>query len=241
MPKILPTTKPGGVVPNHAKNDQAARPAISQINGVSLTASSMSAILTHFRMCAKYIIAQTGSGSIPHRSGSKGWYFRSNCVNNSGCGRELPQPGAREARQAGAYSNQHQLDEIMGFLKPAPGAPSLFEESFVERERAQPEKSSDASVLSWGVGGDMCSARPRPAKLKPNYTRPGTQMLLPQNSPSNIARGWSQPIPSSRKCGIGLFAPAAREGKGQWGSLRERLFWGIWFFNRPQFLAGAPL
>ena len=30
---------------------------------------------------------------------------------------------------------ERQLDEIMGFLKPAPGAPSMFEESFVERER----------------------------------------------------------------------------------------------------------
>jgi len=30
---------------------------------------------------------------------------------------------------------ERQLDEIMGFLKPAPGAPSMFEESFLERER----------------------------------------------------------------------------------------------------------
>jgi AbrB family looped-hinge helix DNA binding protein len=30
---------------------------------------------------------------------------------------------------------ERQLDEIMGFLKPAPGGPSMFEESFVERER----------------------------------------------------------------------------------------------------------
>ena len=30
---------------------------------------------------------------------------------------------------------ERQLDEIMGFLKPAPGEPSMFEESFVERER----------------------------------------------------------------------------------------------------------
>ncbi|PYX10520.1 MAG: AbrB family transcriptional regulator [Acidobacteria bacterium] len=28
-----------------------------------------------------------------------------------------------------------QLDEIMGFLKPEPGAPSMFEEAFLERER----------------------------------------------------------------------------------------------------------
>jgi AbrB family looped-hinge helix DNA binding protein len=27
------------------------------------------------------------------------------------------------------------LDEIMGFLQPAPGEPSMFEESFAERER----------------------------------------------------------------------------------------------------------
>lgn len=30
---------------------------------------------------------------------------------------------------------EQQLDEIMGFLKPAPGEPSMFEESFAERER----------------------------------------------------------------------------------------------------------
>jgi AbrB family looped-hinge helix DNA binding protein len=30
---------------------------------------------------------------------------------------------------------ERRLDEIMGFLKPAPGEPSMFEESFVERER----------------------------------------------------------------------------------------------------------
>jgi len=30
---------------------------------------------------------------------------------------------------------ERQLDEIMGFLKPAAGAPSMFEDSFVERER----------------------------------------------------------------------------------------------------------
>jgi AbrB family looped-hinge helix DNA binding protein len=30
---------------------------------------------------------------------------------------------------------ERQLDEIMGFLKPAPGEPSMFEESFAERER----------------------------------------------------------------------------------------------------------
>jgi bifunctional DNA-binding transcriptional regulator/antitoxin component of YhaV-PrlF toxin-antitoxin module len=30
---------------------------------------------------------------------------------------------------------ERQLDEIMGFLKPAPGKPSMFEESFAERER----------------------------------------------------------------------------------------------------------
>lgn len=30
---------------------------------------------------------------------------------------------------------EKRLDEIMGFLKPAPGEPSMFEEIFVERER----------------------------------------------------------------------------------------------------------
>ena len=30
---------------------------------------------------------------------------------------------------------ERQLDEIMGFLRPAPGAPSMFEESLAERER----------------------------------------------------------------------------------------------------------
>ncbi len=30
---------------------------------------------------------------------------------------------------------ERQLDEIMGFLKPLPNSPSMFEESFVERER----------------------------------------------------------------------------------------------------------
>jgi len=30
---------------------------------------------------------------------------------------------------------ERQLDEIMGFLKPSPGEPSMFEESFAERER----------------------------------------------------------------------------------------------------------
>jgi AbrB family looped-hinge helix DNA binding protein len=30
---------------------------------------------------------------------------------------------------------ERQLDEIMGFLKPAPGEPSMFEESFAERDR----------------------------------------------------------------------------------------------------------
>lgn len=30
---------------------------------------------------------------------------------------------------------ERQLDEIMGFLKPKPGEPSMFEESFAERER----------------------------------------------------------------------------------------------------------
>lgn len=30
---------------------------------------------------------------------------------------------------------ERQIDEIMGFLKPAPGEPSMFEESFAERER----------------------------------------------------------------------------------------------------------
>jgi AbrB family looped-hinge helix DNA binding protein len=30
---------------------------------------------------------------------------------------------------------ERQLDEIMGFLKPAAGEPSMFEESFAERER----------------------------------------------------------------------------------------------------------
>lgn len=32
-------------------------------------------------------------------------------------------------------STECHLDEIMGFLKPAPGSPSAFEESFAERER----------------------------------------------------------------------------------------------------------
>jgi flagellar basal-body rod modification protein FlgD len=38
----------------------------------------------------------------------------------------------------GAYTvtvTERQLDEIMGFLKPAPGEPSMFEESFAERDR----------------------------------------------------------------------------------------------------------
>ena len=30
---------------------------------------------------------------------------------------------------------EQRLDEIMGFLKPAPGEPSMFEELFKERER----------------------------------------------------------------------------------------------------------
>lgn len=30
---------------------------------------------------------------------------------------------------------ERQLDEIMGFLRPAPGGPSMFEKSFAERER----------------------------------------------------------------------------------------------------------
>jgi AbrB family looped-hinge helix DNA binding protein len=30
---------------------------------------------------------------------------------------------------------EQQLDEIRGFLKPRPGEPSMFEESFAERER----------------------------------------------------------------------------------------------------------
>ena len=30
---------------------------------------------------------------------------------------------------------ERQLGEIMGFLKPSPGEPSMFEESFAERER----------------------------------------------------------------------------------------------------------
>jgi AbrB family looped-hinge helix DNA binding protein len=30
---------------------------------------------------------------------------------------------------------EKRLDEIMGFLKPAPGEPSMFDEIFVERER----------------------------------------------------------------------------------------------------------
>jgi AbrB family looped-hinge helix DNA binding protein len=30
---------------------------------------------------------------------------------------------------------ERQLDEIMGFLKPKPGQPSMFDESFAERER----------------------------------------------------------------------------------------------------------
>jgi hypothetical protein len=31
--------------------------------------------------------------------------------------------------------NEQRLDEIMGFLKPAAGAPSMFDELFAERER----------------------------------------------------------------------------------------------------------
>jgi AbrB family looped-hinge helix DNA binding protein len=30
---------------------------------------------------------------------------------------------------------EQRLDEIMGFLKPGPGAPSMFDELFAERER----------------------------------------------------------------------------------------------------------
>jgi AbrB family looped-hinge helix DNA binding protein len=30
---------------------------------------------------------------------------------------------------------KRRLDEIMGFLRPKPGEPSMFEESFAERER----------------------------------------------------------------------------------------------------------
>ena len=30
---------------------------------------------------------------------------------------------------------EQRLDEIMGFLKPAPGEPSMFDELFAERER----------------------------------------------------------------------------------------------------------
>jgi len=30
---------------------------------------------------------------------------------------------------------ERQLDEIMGFLKPVPNAPSMFDESFMVRER----------------------------------------------------------------------------------------------------------
>jgi len=30
---------------------------------------------------------------------------------------------------------EKRIDEIMGFLKPAPGEPSMFEEIFTERER----------------------------------------------------------------------------------------------------------
>jgi AbrB family looped-hinge helix DNA binding protein len=30
---------------------------------------------------------------------------------------------------------ERQLDEVMGFLKPKPGEPSMFEELFAERER----------------------------------------------------------------------------------------------------------
>jgi AbrB family looped-hinge helix DNA binding protein len=32
---------------------------------------------------------------------------------------------------------EKRLNEIMGFLKPAPGEPSMFEELFAERERAR--------------------------------------------------------------------------------------------------------
>jgi AbrB family looped-hinge helix DNA binding protein len=32
---------------------------------------------------------------------------------------------------------ERRLDEIMGFLKPAPGEPSMFDELFAERERGR--------------------------------------------------------------------------------------------------------
>ncbi|MGA9800940.1 MAG: AbrB/MazE/SpoVT family DNA-binding domain-containing protein [Terriglobales bacterium] len=35
---------------------------------------------------------------------------------------------------------EKRLDEIMGFLKPAPGEPSMFEEIFTERERERKRK-----------------------------------------------------------------------------------------------------
>jgi AbrB family looped-hinge helix DNA binding protein len=35
---------------------------------------------------------------------------------------------------------EKRLDEIMGFLKPAPGEPSMFEEIFAERERKRENK-----------------------------------------------------------------------------------------------------
>jgi AbrB family looped-hinge helix DNA binding protein len=37
---------------------------------------------------------------------------------------------------------EQQLDQIMGFLKPAPGQPSMFEESFAERERERKREES---------------------------------------------------------------------------------------------------
>ena len=35
---------------------------------------------------------------------------------------------------------EKRLDEIMGFLKPVPGEPSMFEETFAERERERKQE-----------------------------------------------------------------------------------------------------
>jgi AbrB family looped-hinge helix DNA binding protein len=51
---------------------------------------------------------------------------------------------------------ERRLDEIMGFLKPKPGEPSRFEESFAERANAL-EKSSDICIFSW----ERTALRPR--------------------------------------------------------------------------------
>ena len=57
-------------------------------------------------------------------------------------------PGAKKGRLVLTPMTEKQLDEIMGFLKPAPGEPSMFEESFAERERERKrEKRCSFRVL----------------------------------------------------------------------------------------------